>query len=321
MTIIAAADGSAIGNPGPAGWGWYVDPEHWGSGGWPHGTNNMGELTAVLELLRATAHLDEDLHILCDSMYVINTVTKWMAGWKRKGWKKADGKPVLNLEIIQGIDEEMAARKSAGRAVKFEWVKGHAGHPLNEAADRLANAASQAYKSGSTPPAGPGFGAPPAPPRAAVAPQQAAARAPQRSEQALFDEPDLFSELELLEDHTPRGPVEEVVAAELALLDDAVRADRHAAAALLHPDWVEVGASGRVWGRDEMLDALAAAGPAASGGSPVRLEVIEATAFSDDHVLLVWRAHSSRGTSLRSSVWLRTGSGWQQRFHQGTREP
>ncbi|HET8591011.1 MAG TPA: hypothetical protein VFM01_15345, partial [Nakamurella sp.] len=61
MTLIAAADGSALGNPGPAGWAWYIDDDRWAAGGWPHGTNNMGELTAVLDLLRQTAHLDQDL--------------------------------------------------------------------------------------------------------------------------------------------------------------------------------------------------------------------------------------------------------------------
>ena len=97
--IIAAADGSALGNPGPAGWAWYVDDGCWASGGWPHGTNNMGELMAVLDLLQQTAHLDEPLRVYCDSTYVINTVTKWMAGWKRRGWRKGDGKPVMNVEL------------------------------------------------------------------------------------------------------------------------------------------------------------------------------------------------------------------------------
>lgn len=154
MTIVAAADGSALGNPGPAGWAWYVDEEHWASGGWPHGTNNMGELTAVLRLLEATAHVDDDLLVYCDSMYAINTVTKWMAGWKRRGWRKGDGKPVMNLDIVQALDAAMTGRK-----VRFEWVKGHAGHPLNEAADRLANAAALAYKEGRGAEAGAGYGA------------------------------------------------------------------------------------------------------------------------------------------------------------------
>jgi len=102
--IIAAADGSSLSNPGPAGWAWFVDGESWHAGGWPHGTNNMGELMAVLDLLRSTAHRDEPLTILCDSQYVINSLTKWLPGWKRKGWKKADGKPVQNVDLLQAID-------------------------------------------------------------------------------------------------------------------------------------------------------------------------------------------------------------------------
>ena len=91
MTIVAAADGSALGNPGPAGWAWYVDDDRWAAGGWPSATNNQGELTAVLQLLRATKATGEPLHILCDSQYAINACTTWLAGWKRKGWRKADG--------------------------------------------------------------------------------------------------------------------------------------------------------------------------------------------------------------------------------------
>ncbi len=140
MTIIAAADGSALGNPGPAGWAWYVNDFCWAAGGWEHATNNQGELKAVLELFRATAHLDDDLLVLCDSQYVINSVTKWMRGWKAKGWRKADGKPVLNLELLQEIDAALVGRK-----YRFEWVKGHANHPLNEAADSRARAVSEAF--------------------------------------------------------------------------------------------------------------------------------------------------------------------------------
>ena len=144
VTITAAADGSAFGNPGPAGWAWYVDDDCWRAGGWPHGTNNQGELMAVLDLFRSTAHLPgEDLHILCDSQYVINSVTKWMPGWKRKGWRKSDGKPVLNVELLKDIDQALVGRKYT-----FEWVRGHAGHDLNEAADDRARAAATAYQQG-----------------------------------------------------------------------------------------------------------------------------------------------------------------------------
>jgi ribonuclease HI len=152
VTITAAADGSALGNPGPAGWAWYIDDDRWAAGGWKHGTNNMGELKAVLELFRATEDVDDDLLILCDSQYVINSVTKWMPGWKRKGWRKGDGKPVMNLDLLQEIDEAIA-----GRRYRFEWVKGHVGHVLNEAADSRARAAAEAYQRGSEVPTGPGF--------------------------------------------------------------------------------------------------------------------------------------------------------------------
>lgn len=168
MTLYAAADGSALGNPGPMGWAWYIDDDRWAAGGAPHGTNNIGELTAVLELLRATAHTGEDLVVECDSRYVIDAITKWMAGWKRKGWKKADGKPVLNRELMEALDSEMQ-----GRQVRFEWVKGHAGHPLNEAADVRANGAARAFQRREAPNPGPGFSgatasAPPAPRGSAV---------------------------------------------------------------------------------------------------------------------------------------------------------
>lgn len=152
MTIIAAADGSALGNPGPMGWAWYIDESRWAAGGSPHGTNNQGELQAVLELLRATAGTDEPLLIECDSRYVIDSITKWMPGWKRRGWRKADGGAVLNRELMEALDEAMQ-----GRDVRFEWVKGHAGHPANEAADARANAAARAYQQGEEPRRGPGF--------------------------------------------------------------------------------------------------------------------------------------------------------------------
>ena len=153
MTITAAADGSSLGNPGPAGWAWYVDEDTWDAGGWPRGTNNLGELTAILRLLEATAQTGEELHILADSQYAINVVSKWRLGWKKRGWTKADKKPIKNLELIQEIDRAME-----GRRVTFEWVKGHAGHRMNERADDLARACAEAYQAGRTPEPGPGFG-------------------------------------------------------------------------------------------------------------------------------------------------------------------
>jgi ribonuclease HI len=95
---------------------------------------------------------DEPLRVLCDSQYVINSVTQWMPGWKRRGWRKADGKPVLNRELLEQLDAALA-----GRDVKFEWVKGHAGHPLNEAADLRARSAATAFQAGRSPDHGPGL--------------------------------------------------------------------------------------------------------------------------------------------------------------------
>ena len=291
MTLIAAADGSALGNPGPAGWAWYVDEGCWASGGWAHGTNNMGELTAVLDLLEQTAAVD-DLVVYCDSTYTINSITKWMPGWKRRGWKKGDGKLVANVDIMQALDRAMQ-----GRRVRFEWVKGHTGHELNEAADRLANAAALACKEGREPEAGPGY----------------AGADRGRHEFAVTEppepDPDLFSLAE--------GPVETdeelVVRLERALLTDVVRGDPAAVAALLHPEWEEVGRSGWRWSREEMLASI---GPLEER---VELEVLAAHRIAADAVLLLWRSLPASGdATLRSSLWVRSGERWLQRFHQGT---
>jgi len=130
-----------------------VDEDTWDAGGWPKGTNNLGELTAILRLLQATAETGDELHILADSQYAINVVSKWRLGWKKRGWTKADKKPIKNLELIQEIDRAME-----GRRVTFEWVKGHAGHRMNERADDLARGCAEAYQAGRTPEPGPGFG-------------------------------------------------------------------------------------------------------------------------------------------------------------------
>ena len=292
--IIAAADGSALGNPGPAGWAWYVDDDRWASGGWPHGTNNMGELMAVLDLLQQTAHLDEPLQVFCDSTYVINTVTKWMAGWKRRGWRKGDGKPVMNVELVKALDAAMTARQ-----VEFVWVKGHAGHVLNEAADRLANAAATAYRDGRTPEPGPGM------------PDSVTAH-PAATVGQVESEEDLFSGLAVLEE-TPTDE-QHVVAMERALLGDEVRSDRAAVAALLHPEWQEIGRSGRLWSRDDILDSI---GPI----PPVDFQVVSVDRLGPDTILLLWRTATEERSTLRSTLWLRTGGRWQARFHQGTDEP
>lgn len=155
--LTVGVDGSALGNPGPAGWAWYIDDSNWAAGGWPKATNNRGELSAIIEILKATEHTHHDLTILADSQYAINAVTKWLPGWKKRGWKKADGKPVVNKDLMVQLDELMTAAQAADRNITFQWVRGHAGHPLNEAADSRANAAATAFQAGQTPDSGPGL--------------------------------------------------------------------------------------------------------------------------------------------------------------------
>lgn len=329
MTIIAAADGSALGNPGPAGWAWYVDDTSWAAGGWPHGTNNMGELMAVLDLLRQTAHLDEDLRVLCDSRYVINVITKWMAGWKRKNWRKADGKPVLNVELIKSIDEAMV-----GRRVQFEWVRGHSGHELNDTADRLARAAATAYQAGKQPETGPGFspGGTPEPAQGALedgprhgfvgALDPADPDLNDRDEDLMLpgDEPvdpdpdDLFGPVDVPGLDADVTEIEHVIDLERALLTDVVRSDPSRVAALLHPDWYEVGSFGRIWNRAELLAAI---GPLPA---PVDCEVVDAQHVDHNQILLLWRSTGNGASALRTSLWIRDTGNWQQRFHQGTPE-
>jgi ribonuclease HI len=339
VTITAAADGSALGNPGPAGWAWYVDDARWAAGGWPRGTNNQGELMAVIDLFESTAHVaDEDLHVLCDSQYVINAVTKWMPGWKRKGWRKADGSPVLNLELLQRLDAAIAGRRYA-----FEWVKGHAGHELNEAADDRARAAATAYQNHSAVPTGPGWPGRQAAPVsigvAGAAPAVAVRTPTSSSLQTSVLELDIFasdagaaSEAAISGRELPAqrplstgkvtGGVEggdaaaaAVLERERQLLDPAVRADPARVAALLHPSFQEVGASGRLFDRDSALRGLAAR----SAAPRAEFQLLGADRLAPDAVLVTYRLGTGEGASLRSSLWLHVGGGrWLLRYHQGT---
>lgn len=128
-------DGACSGNPGNGGWGYllkYQDIQKENYGGLPQTTNNQMELTAVIEGLKA---LKEPCYIdlYTDSKYVLEGATKWLVGWKEKGWKKADKKPVLNQELWQELDLLLSRHQ-----IEWHWVKGHAGHPENERVDKLA---------------------------------------------------------------------------------------------------------------------------------------------------------------------------------------
>jgi ribonuclease HI len=300
VTVVAAADGSALGNPGPAGWAWYVGDDCWAAGGWTHGTNNQGELMAVVDLLEQTAAAGlagEPLKVLCDSQYVINTVTRWIPGWKRKGWRKADGSPVLNLELVKRLDELVA-----GREVVFEWVKGHAGHELNEAADSRARAVATAFQKGAPIPAGPGFA------RGADAAAGRPAAAPGASPTGAVTDAALF-------EVTPERDDEDVVVRlEKSLLTPEVRGDASRLAELLHPDFEEIGATGRLWDRDTTIQALT---DSPESGSELAA-VLEVARVASDALLLVFETSGVHGLTRRSSLWVKTATGWRLRFQQGT---
>jgi len=130
-------DGACLGNPGPGGWAYIVrrdGSEREGSGGEDHTTNNRMELTAVIEALRSLEG-PSAVTLVADSEYVLKGINEWMAGWKRRGWRKSDKKPVLNADLWQTLDALLAAHE-----VTVSWTRGHTGHAENERCDALASA-------------------------------------------------------------------------------------------------------------------------------------------------------------------------------------
>ena len=130
------ADGGCRGNPGPGGWGALLligahEQELWG--GEANTTNNRMELTAVIAALETLTQATR-LSVHTDSQYVQKGISQWIHNWKRNGWKTADKKPVKNADLWQKLDALSAAHE-----IEWIWVKGHAGNPGNERADRLAN--------------------------------------------------------------------------------------------------------------------------------------------------------------------------------------
>ena len=139
-------DGSARPNPGPGGWAALIDRNGAEidrlSGADPDSTNQRMEITAVIaglrwvlreNALKATVHTD--------SRYTMDGANEWLAGWKRRGWRKSSGEPVKNRDLWEQIDDCLTRLAKRGADVEVKWMKGHAGHPRNEAADRAANAA------------------------------------------------------------------------------------------------------------------------------------------------------------------------------------
>ena len=134
--VTIFTDGACSGNPGPGGWGAILisgENEREICGGEPNTTNNRMELMAAIQALETLKRpCKVELHT--DSQYVRNGITQWINGWKARGWKTADKKPVKNDDLWKRLD---AAR--ARHEVDWRWVKGHNGHELNERADGLAN--------------------------------------------------------------------------------------------------------------------------------------------------------------------------------------
>jgi len=134
--VIVHTDGACKGNPGPGGWGAvlsYADAEKELFGGEAQTTNNRMELRAVIEALNALTRGCR-VKVVTDSQYVHKGVALWMDSWKRKNWKTAAGKPVANRDLWEALDEALRQHE-----VRWEWVRGHQGHPGNERADGLAN--------------------------------------------------------------------------------------------------------------------------------------------------------------------------------------
>ena len=132
-------DGACRGNPGPGGWGAvlkYADSVKEIKGSALNTTNNIMELTAVIEALRSLTR-PCDIIITTDSNYVKDGITEWIHQWKKRGWKTAGKKTVKNKELWEALEKETQKHK-----IKWEWVKGHSGHPENERADELANIAA-----------------------------------------------------------------------------------------------------------------------------------------------------------------------------------
>jgi ribonuclease HI len=137
-TVTLFTDGACSGNPGPGGWGALlrfrgVDREL--SGGERETTNNRMELMAVIRGLEALKR-SCSVVVVTDSRYVMDGLTKWMAGWKRNGWRTANKKPVKNQDLWQRLDKAVSEHD-----VDWRWVKGHSGHDENERVDQLAREA------------------------------------------------------------------------------------------------------------------------------------------------------------------------------------
>ena len=146
--LFAYTDGACSGNPGPGGWGAVLEARDGAtlvksrelSGGEAETTNNRMEMMAAIVVLE-TLERPSTLTVVTDSTYLKNGITGWIHGWKANGWRTSSRKPVKNTDLWQRLDAAQARHQ-----VKWEWIKGHAGHEQNERADELARAEIKALK-------------------------------------------------------------------------------------------------------------------------------------------------------------------------------
>ncbi len=148
--FVVATDGSCRGNPGPGGWAAVVRSGNRRvelAGGERRTTNNRMELTAAIEALRQIGPTPARVTITTDSEYLRNGITRWVAGWRRKGWRTATGEPVKNRELWEEL-----IRLTAPHSVHWAWTRGHIGHPDNERCDELARCLTERAAAGTLPP-------------------------------------------------------------------------------------------------------------------------------------------------------------------------
>lgn len=143
-TVHLFCDGACLGNPGPGGWAYLLrvqttegPKEKEAAGAEPDTTNNRMELMAAISGLEALSKPCKVV-LTADSQYVLKGIDGWLEGWKRKGWRKADGKPVLNEDLWKRLDVQVHRHR-----VETVWVRGHQGHAENERVDTLAREAAQ----------------------------------------------------------------------------------------------------------------------------------------------------------------------------------
>ncbi|MDP7548767.1 MAG: ribonuclease HI [Alphaproteobacteria bacterium] len=140
--VTIYTDGACSGNPGPGGWGALLQfgaHERELKGGEPVTTNNRMELLAAIEALEALKRPCR-VELFTDSVYLRDGITKWITKWKGNGWKTAARKPVKNMDLWQRLEQAIERHD-----IEWHWVKGHSGHPGNEAADALARQGLDAY--------------------------------------------------------------------------------------------------------------------------------------------------------------------------------